>query len=139
MLKVLSNKEMKEVSKKNDQRTATMEEYKNYSMTLRMNKNRKAAVEVFWVNERLRLISGEAPTRNWTHQQIQEILSGHKPKHKGKTIQGHHTYSVRKYPQLASKYEVIYPVTFEEHLYEWHGGSFKNSLPGRPIKRKKGL
>ncbi|WP_141687117.1 hypothetical protein [Fictibacillus enclensis] len=29
--------------------------------------------------------------------------------------------------------EIIYPVTFREHLYRWHGGSYKKSLPGKPL------
>lgn len=53
------------------------------------------------------------------------------------TMQGHHTYSVSHYPHLAGNHKVIYPVSFEEHLYEWHGGNFKNSLPGKPFKRKR--
>ena len=51
-----------------------------------------------------------------------------------KTIQGHYSYSVSKYPHLADKGEVIYPATANEHLNGWHGGNYKNSLPGEPIK-----
>ena len=49
-------------------------------------------------------------------------------------IQGHHSYSVSKYPHLAGKSAIIYPATFNEHLNGWHGGNFKNSKSGRPIK-----
>ena len=34
----------------------------------------------------------------------------------GKPIQGHHTFSVSKYPHLAGKGEGIYPATDNEHL-----------------------
>ena len=55
-------------------------------------------------------------------------------KHSGKTIQGHHSYSVSKYPHLADKGEIIYTATFNEHFNGWLGGNFRNSLPGEPIK-----
>ncbi|MCC5803762.1 immunity 22 family protein [Rossellomorea vietnamensis] len=35
--------------------------------------------------------------------------------------------------KISNKGERIYPVTFKEHLYRWHGGSYKNSLPGKPL------
>lgn len=37
------------------------------------------------------------------------------------------------YPQLAGKHEVIFPVTKDEHLHDWHGGNYKNSRPGKAI------
>ena len=40
----------------------------------------------------------------------------------------HHIYS-----HSADKGEIIYPVTPNEHLKGWHGGNFKNSIPGEPI------
>ena len=52
----------------------------------------------------------------------------------GKPIQGHHTFSVSKYPHLAGKGEGIYPATNNEHLNGWHCGNYSNSLPGKPIK-----
>ena len=57
-----------------------------------------------------------------------------RPTFKGKVIAGHHTYSASKYPQLANLGEIIYPATFREHLYGWHGGRYKLSLPGKPLK-----
>lgn len=77
--------------------------------------------------------NGEPLTRNWTEDQIRDILNGITPTYNGKTIQDHHTYSVSQYPHLANKGEVIYPVTQNEHFKGWHGGCFKKSLPGEPI------
>ena len=48
-------------------------------------------------------------------------------------MQGHHSYSVSKYPHLADCGEVIFPTTRNEHLNGWHGGNYKNSMPGEPI------
>ena len=128
---------MKEVSKKIDQRTATMEEYKNYTMTQRFNKRRQQAIDAFWKDERNRILSGQPWTRQWTEEQKAAILAKKRPKFNGKTLQGHHTYSASKYPHLSNRSEVIYPVTFDEHLYEWHGGNFKTSSPGKRINRKR--
>ena len=66
-------------------------------------------------------------------KELKDILNGKTPKHNGKPIQGHHAYSVSQYPHLANKGEVIYPVTPNEHFNGWHGGNYKNSLPGEPI------
>lgn len=60
-------------------------------------------------------------------------MEGKKPKYNGKTLQGHHSYSVSQYPHLAGRSEVIWPVTANEHFRGWHGGNWKNSLPGKPI------
>ena len=46
----------------------------------------------------------------------------------------YHTYSAKKYPHLADRGEVIFPTTFQEHLHDWHGGNWNNSLPGKRIK-----
>lgn len=88
----------------------------------------------FGIKNRLGLQKGENGTRNWSPQQKADILNGKRPTYNGKTIQGHHTYSVSKYPHLSGNSEVIYPATFNEHLKGWHGGNFRNSLPGEPIK-----
>ena len=132
--KYLSNKQMSKVKQKIDNRSATMEEYKNYEMTRRLNYRRKKAVDSYWRKEKKRLQLWLSPTRKWTPAQVNDILAGRKPSYKGKTIQGHHTYSVNIYPHLADRHEVIYPVTFEEHLYGWHGGSFKNANRGKMIR-----
>ncbi len=105
--------------------------------------NKNCEIEVLKLNldiqnhwnkeERERIIKGESTTRNWTTEQIQDILNGRTPKYDGKPIQGHHSYSASKFPHLADKGEIIYPVTPNEHLKGWHGGNFKNSRPGEPI------
>jgi transposase len=132
--KYLSQSQMTKIKEKIANRSATMKEYKNYEMTKRLNDRRKQAVDRFWRQERKRLLQSLPTTRSWTTEQRQDILAGRKPKYHGRTIQGHHTYSVNKYPHLANRHEVIYPATFEEHLYGWHGGNFKNSKPGEMIR-----
>lgn len=47
-----------------------------------------------------------------------------------KPIQGHHTFSVSKYPHLAGKGEGIYPATNNEHLNGWHGGTIQTVCLG---------
>ena len=132
-----SSLSIKAIKKKIKDRTATKEEYKKYNRTDRLSAKRKRAVNDFWIAERERIVNNDRTTRNWNSVQRLEIIKGKKPKVNGKTMQGHHTYSVSKYPQLAGNHRVIFPVSFQEHLYEWHGGNFNNSLPGRPFKRKK--
>ncbi|ROR31430.1 HNH/endonuclease VII toxin of polymorphic toxin system [Mobilisporobacter senegalensis] len=90
-------------------------------------------VKQFWNQERERILAGQNPTRNWSQEQLNDILQGNVPKYNGKPIQGHHTYSASKYPHLSNEGEVIYPVTKNEHLQGWHGGNYKKSLPGEPI------
>ena len=131
--KQLSSSKMKELKNKIDSRTATREEYNLYEWNKKMSQRRREGVKDFWNQERERIISGERTTRNWSQEQIPDILSGKTPKYNGKPIQGHHAYSVLQYPQLANRGEVIYPVTLNEHLNGWHGGNFKNSLPGNPL------
>lgn len=133
--KIPSRKRMSEIDKLIDKRTATKEEYKLSRWAIRLNKRRRDARTIFWDQEKQRLLAGLPGTRPWTASQRNDILHDRTPKHKGKPIQAHHTYSVRKYPHLANRGEVIYPVTFHEHLYGWHGGNYKKSLPGRPIKQ----
>ncbi|RHJ05896.1 T7SS effector LXG polymorphic toxin [Bacillus sonorensis] len=131
--KLLGSKKMSELNKKVKNRTITKEEWKRLEWNKRFKKRRDLGVDNFWEQERRRVQNNEEPTINWTKEQRESIESGHLPKHNGKTIIGHHTYSASKYPHLANKGEVIYPVTFKEHLYRWHGGSYKKSLPGKPL------
>ena len=132
--KQMSSKKLKALREKEANRTLTKEEYKHKEWQRRLSARRKEAIKQFWENER-RLIKQNLPTtRNWSAEQRQEILSSKQPKYKGKTMASHHTYSVAKYPHLANRKELIYPVTFVEHVYGWHGGNTKNSLPGIPIK-----
>lgn len=132
--KQMSSKKLKVLRQKEANRTLTKEEYKHKEWQRRLSARRKEAITEFWKNER-RLIKHNLPTtRNWSAEQRQAILSGKQPRFKGKTMASHHTYSVAKYPHLANRKELIYPVTFYEHVYGWHGGNTKNSLPGIPIK-----
>lgn len=131
--KQLSSKKISELKRKIDDRTITKSEYEQYMWNKRFSKRRATGVDQFWSQERQRILNNESLTRNWTQEQINDILSGKKPKFDGKTIQGHHTYSASQYPQLANRGEIIYPVTQNEHFKGWHGGNWKNSLPGRQI------
>lgn len=132
--KQISSKKRTELKKKIDDRTITKAEYEQYMWNKRFSKRRASGVDDFWCQERQRILNNETLTRDWSQGQIDDILNGKKPKVDGKTVEGHHSYSASQYPQLANKGEVIYPVTRNEHLYGWHGGNFKNSIPGKPIK-----
>ena len=134
--KSLSAKQRKEIASRIKSRTATREEYAQYYSDRRFSKRRKEGVRQFWVQEQMRILTGKQTTRTWSKSQRQDILNSKRPKYNDKTIQGHHTYSASRYPHLANQGAIIFPVTFDEHLYGWHGGNFKNSLPGRPIKKK---
>ena len=136
-VKFKSSLSRKEIKKRIDNRSASRDDYKKYKSLERLALRRKKGVNQFWKQERRRIKKGEQTTRNWTAAQRQDILNNKRPKSNGKSYQGHHTYSVSKYPHLADKGEVIFPATFKEHLYDWHGGNFKNSLPGRPFKMNK--
>ncbi|MED2944508.1 pre-toxin TG domain-containing protein, partial [Bacillus swezeyi] len=132
--KQISAKKLKELKSKIDNRTITREEYKVYTWNRKFAAKRDKGVKVFWKQEKTRILNGEVPTRNWSKEQAQDILNNKRPKFEGKTMQGHHSYSASKFPHLSDKGEVIYPVTTREHLQGWHGGNYKNSLPGKPIK-----
>lgn len=133
--KQLSSASRDRIKRRIDSRTATREEWKRYVWDKRLAKRRNDGVRAFWNDERRRLVEGEKGTRNWTSAQRNEILNGDSPSYNGKKMQGHHTYSVSKYPHLANKAEVIYPATSYEHLKGWHGGSYRKSLPGVRIRR----
>ncbi|WP_288886478.1 hypothetical protein [uncultured Eubacterium sp.] len=126
-------KKLKMLQEKLEARTITKEEYKLLSWSKRLAKRRNRGIDEFWKEERRRIKKGLPTTRNWSAQQRADILNKKRPKFKGKTIQSHHTYSVAKYPHLANKGKYIQPVTPYEHLYGYHGGNYKNSLPGKPI------
>ncbi|VTT24531.1 hypothetical protein [Streptococcus gordonii] len=131
--KQLSQKRMRELKQKIADRTITREEYEQYDWNKRFSKRRRDGVDLFWLDERKRLMNGEASSRAWTSSQRQDIIDGKKPTYNGKTLQGHHTYSASQYPHLANRPEVIFPATFNEHFYGWHGGNWKMSLPGERI------
>ena len=130
--KIMGSKKIKQLNEKVKNRTITKVEWKQLMWNKRFKRRRDNGVDDFWEQERERLLNGEA-TRVWTEKQAKDIINGKAPKYEGKTMIGHHTYSASKYPQIANKGEIIYPVTFREHLYRWHGGSYKKSLPGKPL------
>ena len=132
--KQLGRNEKKILNEKINNRTITKEEYKQLKWNNKMSAKRQQGVKDFWKQERARLKNGQNGTRNWNAQQKADIINGKTPKFNGKPIQGHHTFSVSKYPHLAGKGEGIYPATNNEHLNGWHGGNYSNSLPGKPIK-----
>ncbi|MFJ7934351.1 T7SS effector LXG polymorphic toxin [Sporosarcina sp. NPDC096371] len=131
--KQLSAKKMKELRGKIENRTITKAEYEQYIWNKKFAKHRASGVTDFWYQERQRILNNETPTRDWNQEQINDILNGKKPKVDGEIVQGHHSYSASQYPHLANKGEIIYPATPNEHFKGWHGGNWKNSLPGKPI------
>ncbi|EOP55810.1 T7SS effector LXG polymorphic toxin [Bacillus pseudomycoides] len=131
--KSLSRGQQKKIKEKIENRTVTKEEYKRYQWDKRFSKRRAAGVNEFWKQEKKRILDGEPTTRDWTNEQIQEILKGKKPQYNGKSIIGHHTYNAMNYPHICNRGELIYPVTGREHLKGWHGGSYRKNAPGRPV------
>ncbi len=129
----LSKKKLEIITKKIENRTATKDEYNHFKWNRRFNNRRERGIRRFWRQERERLINNAPSTRNWTKEQKEAILAGKRPKFKGATLVGHHIYSASNYPHLADKGEIIVPVTSLEHLKGWHGGKYKNSLPGKPL------
>ena len=124
---------MSELKAKIDNRTITKDEWNLYDWNKRFKNRRDAGVDAFWEQERQRILNGKGTTRNWSNQQIEDILNNNVPKYNGKAVIGHHSYSASKYPHLVDKGEVIYPATFNEHLNKWHGRNYRNSNPGSPI------
>ncbi|WP_079710268.1 T7SS effector LXG polymorphic toxin [Paraliobacillus ryukyuensis] len=131
--KQMSSAKMKELKDKIDNRTITKQEYADYIWNKKFAKRRDKGVKEFWYQEQQRLLNNEPLTRDWSQEQLKDILAGKTPKFDGKPIAGHHSYSVSKYPHLADRGEIIYPATFNEHLKGWHGGNWRNSIPGEPI------
>ena len=72
--KQLSSSKMKELKIKIDSRTATREEYNLYEWNKKISQRRSEGVKDFWNQERERIISGEGTTRNWSQEQIADIL-----------------------------------------------------------------
>lgn len=132
--KQMSSKKLKLLREKEANRTITKEEYKHKEWQKRLTARRNEAIKEFWEREKFLIKNNLPTTRNWSAAQRKDILSGYRPKFKGKSLASHHTYSVARYPHLANRTELIFPATFYEHVYGWHGGNTKNSLPGRPIK-----
>ncbi len=132
--KILSKKSISLLMQKIEDRNITKAEYILLQSNIRLADRRTRGVINFWKEEAKRIKHGAPTSRDWSEKQKNAILHREKPKYKGKIIYAHHTYSVKNYPHLADKHEIIYPATFKEHLLGWHGGNFKRSHAGRQIK-----
>ena len=135
--KSMSASKMHTIRGKIKNRTATKTEYKEIQSENRFRRRRSKAFNDFWKDEASRIKHNLPTTRQWTPEQKRDIINNRRPKYKGKTIEGHHTYSASLYPHLANKSHVIFPATYEEHKNDWHGGNYKKSLPGQRIKKSK--
>ncbi len=133
--KQLSAKQKARIKAKITARTAAREEYKQYAWDKRLSKRRKSGIDKFWDNEKMLLKLTGKGTRNWSIDQTYDILSGEKPKFNNQTLQSHHAFSVSQYPHLANSWMVIYPATKKEHFKGWHGGNYRQSKPGKRIRR----
>lgn len=133
--KQLSAKRVRAIRKKIELRTATREEYEIYEWSKRFGARRRKGVSAFWRQERKRLLAGLPGTRNWSPEDVTRIIAKKRPRHDGRAIEAHHTYSASLFPHLANRSEIIYPTTHFEHLQAWHGGNYRKSLPGRRIRR----
>lgn len=131
--KKLSQNKMKDLKGKIDNRTITKEEYEEYNWNKKIDKARADGVRKFYQNEKEVLKNGEKGTRNYTEEMKKDIIDGKRPNFNGKPLEGHHKYSVEKYPNLAKEPTNIYPTTKDEHLYRWHGGNYRNPTLGKPI------
>lgn len=131
--KQMSSKKLKELRKKEANRTLTKAEYKHMEWQRRLTIRRKEGIDNFWEREAELIANNRPTTRNWSAKQRADILKGKRPQYKGESMQSHHTYSVAKYPHLANQGQLIYPTTRNEHKNRWHGKNFKTSLPGRPM------
>ena len=132
--KQLGSKKLKVLREKVQDRTITKEEYKRLNWQNRLTARRNEAVKDFWEREKFLIQNNLPSTRNWSAKQRLDILNGKKPKFNGKAMSSHHTYSVARYPHLANRMDLIFPATYYEHIYGWHGGNTRKSLPGMPIK-----
>lgn len=130
----LTPKQRREIKQRIANRTATREDFKRLEWDRRFGNRRRRGVNRFYVEERERLLRGEKGTRNWTEEQRLAIINKKRPRFDGKTMEVHHTYSASQFPHLADKAAVMYPATRKEHLYGWHGGSYKTSKPGKRIR-----
>ena len=129
----MSSKKLKALREKCETRTITKEEYKRLQWQKRLTTRRNKAVKEFWKAERDRINHKLPATRNWKDYQLDEIKAGKIPSFNGRKMASHHLYSVSKYPHLADRQELIFPATFTEHIFGFHGGNTRNSLPGVPI------
>ncbi|MEK4407066.1 hypothetical protein MKZ26_22110 [Sporosarcina sp. FSL K6-6792] len=95
--KQMSSKKVKELRDKIDIRTITKQEYADYIWNKKFAKRDKGVKE-FWYQEQQRLLNHEPLSRDWSQEQLKDILAGKTPKFDGKPTAGHHSYSASKYP-----------------------------------------
>ena len=133
--KQLSAKQKARIKAKIAARTATREEYKRFMWDVRFTRRRKLGVNNFWEQERERIEQGKARTRNWNAEQIAAIMDGKTPKFLSQAMEAHHSYSAKDFPHLANRGNIIYPATHDEHFKGWHGGNYRQSKPGKRIRR----
>lgn len=110
-------------------RTITREQWSRLRWHERLSARREQGIADFWAAERRNLQAGLPGTRNWSIEARNAILAGERPA----GIFSHHRFSVSQYPQLASDPANVYPVTFYEHFFRWHGGSWANPSHGVPV------
>lgn len=132
--KSMSASKMHNIRDKINNRTASKEEYKAIMSENRFRKRRSKAVHDFWKDEANRIKHNLPTTRQWTPEQRRDIINKKRPKYKGQSLEGHHTYSAQLYPHLANISLVIFPATHDEHKNDWHGGNYKKNLPGKRIQ-----
>ena len=125
----LSSKAYAALQEKVKNRTITKDEWQRLNWSDRLTERRQAGIDSFWTAERQRLEQGMPGTRNWNADATQRILDSGTPR----GIFAHHRYSVSQYPQLANDPSTIFPATFREHFYKWHGGNWKNPSHGTPV------
>lgn len=101
----------------------------------RFSRRKREGIRSFWIEERERIKQNKSYTRSWNEQQVLEILKRLTPTYQSKSLEAHHTYSAKIFPHLANLGAVIYPATHYEHLKGWHGGNYKESQPGKRIRR----
>ena len=72
----MTPRQMSVIRKKVAERTATTEEYRFLRHSERFTKRRRDGVNLFWEQERERIINNHKTTRNWSADQIRSILLG---------------------------------------------------------------
>lgn len=89
---------------------------------------RSSAVKKAWKAEVEQVILTGKGSRDWTAEQIDELLTTGKVK----GYVGHHMKSVKGYPELAGDPTNIQFLTRQEHLLA-HGGNWHNITHGRYV------
>lgn len=90
---------------------------------------RRRAVSQAWVNEADMVRNTGKGTRNWSSDEITELLNTGKVK----GYDGHHMKSVKKYPHLAGDPHNIQFLTRQKH-FEAHGFNWRNPTNQRFIE-----